>query len=253
MDLQLEGRTALVTGASAGIGAGIAACLADEGVRMALAGRNRSALEAVAADVVARGAPEPILLTADITTKAGCEAIARGAIDGLGGKVDILVNNAGGSRPLKGEETEEFWEEAFALNFASVRRVTAPIAPVMKANGFGRIINITGAMYGKVVNGAGASKAALLAWSRAKAFELAPHGITVNCVSPGRIESVQIMERLHPTEESRRAYIAENIPVGRFGKPEEFAVVVTFLASPRAGYVSAAHIPVDGGAVRIAV
>lgn len=253
MDLQLQGRTALVTGASAGIGAGIAECLAQEGVRLALAARSRDALEAVARKVIASGAPEPLLLIGDVATEAGCAAIAKGALDGLGGRLDILVNNAGGSRPLQGGETEAFWEEAHALNFSSARRIAAPIVPVMKAAGFGRIINVTGAMTGKAINGAAPSKAALLSWSRSLAFELAPHGITVNCVAPGRIESVQIMQRLHPTEASRQAFIADNIPAGRFGKPEEFAVVVTFLASPRAGYVSGAHIPIDGGAVRIGV
>ena len=153
----------------------------------------------------------------------------------------------------KGEETEAFWAEAFDLNFASARRVTGRIAPIMKTAGFGRIINITGALYGKAMNGAAPSKAALLSWSRMLAFELAPHGITVNCVAPGRINSVQIRERLHPTEESRQAFIRDNIPMGRFGEPTELGNVVTFLASPLASYVSGAHIPVDGGGVRLGV
>jgi 3-oxoacyl-[acyl-carrier protein] reductase len=131
--------------------------------------------------------------------------------------------------------------------------VTKSILPAMKANGYGRIVNITGALYGKSINGAGPSKAALLAWSRALSFELAAHGITVNCVAPGRINSVQILERLHPTETSRAAFIRDNIPAGRFGEPEELGALVAFLASPLAGYISGAHIPVDGAAVRIAV
>lgn len=253
MNLELKGRTALVTGASAGIGAGIAECLADEGVRLALAGRNRDTLQAVAEKLRARGAPQPVVLTGDVATEAGCTAVAEGALAAFAGQIDILVNNAGGSRPLQGAETEAFWEEAHALNFAAARRIATPIVPAMKAAGFGRIINVTGALTGKAINGAGPAKAALLSWSRSLAFELAPHGITVNCVAPGRIESVQIMQRLHPTEASRQAFIADNIPAGRFGKPEEFAVVVAFLASPRAGYVNGAHIPVDGGAVRISV
>jgi 3-oxoacyl-[acyl-carrier protein] reductase len=253
MDLELKGRTAIVTGASAGIGAGIAECLAREGTQLALAGRNRDALEQVAARARSLGAPAVHIITGDITTVEGAIAIADASRDALGGRVDILINNAGSSRPLKGDETEEFWEEAFALNFGSVRRMTRRIAPTMQAAKFGRIINVTGALYGKTINGAGAAKAALLAWSRALAFELTPHGITVNCVAPGRINSVQILERLHPTEESRQAFIRENIPAGRFGEPTEFGNLVTFLSSPLAGYISGASIPVDGGGVRIAI
>lgn len=254
MDLMLAGRTALVTGASAGIGVGIANCLAREGVRLALAGRNRSALEMVAERAREHGAPDVLVLVGDVATVAGCQSVADGALAALGGRVDILINNAGGSRPLGlAEETEEFWEEAHALNFASARRITKPVVAPMREHGFGRIINVTGALYGKAVNGAGPSKAALLAWSRAKSFELAPYGITVNCVAPGRINSVQILERLHPTEASRESYIRENIPAGRFGEPEEFGALVAFLSSPVAGYISGAHIPVDGAAVRIAV
>ncbi|MEZ5817468.1 MAG: SDR family oxidoreductase [Hyphomicrobiaceae bacterium] len=254
MDLQLAGRGALVTGASAGIGVGIAECLAREGVRLVLAGRNRGALEAVAARATSLGAPFVISVEGDVATEHGCAAVAAGALEALGGRVDILVNNAGGSRPLGGaEETEQFWEEAQALNFASARRITRPLLAPMKAAGFGRIVNITGALYGKSVNGAGAAKAALVAWARALSFELAPHGITVNCVAPGRINSVQILERLHPTEQSREAYIRDNIPMGRFGEPKELGALVAFLASPLAGYISGAHIPVDGAAVRIAV
>jgi 3-oxoacyl-[acyl-carrier protein] reductase len=253
MDLDLKGRTALVTGASAGIGVGIAECLAREGVRLALAGRNREALEAIGRRIAATGGGDAVLITADVATLAGTAAVAAQALVSLDGRVDILVNNAGGSRPLKGEETEEFWEEAHALNFASARRILKPLLGPMKAQRFGRVINITGAAVGKAVNGASPSKAALLAWSRAQSFELMPHGITVNCVAPGRINSVQILEKLHPTEASREAYIRENIPAGRFGEPAELGNLVAFLASPLAGYISGTSIPVDGGAVRIAV
>lgn len=254
MDLKLTGRTALVTGASAGIGVGIADCLAREGARLVLAGRNRDALTAIASRVKGLGAQSVDIALGDIATEDGCRAVALAALDALGGRVDILVNNAGGSRPLGAtEETEAFWEEAQALNFASARRIAKPLITPMKANGFGRIINVTGALYGKSINGAGAAKAALVAWARALSFELAPHGITVNCVAPGRINSVQILERLHPTEASREAFIKENIPMGRFGEPDELGALVAFLASPVAGYISGAHIPVDGAAVRIAV
>ncbi len=252
MDLLLKGRTALVTGASAGIGVGIAACLAREGVRLALAGRNRTALVDVARKLQAEGAVSPVIITADITKAADVARLAAEAQAGLG-HVDILVNNAGGSRPLKGEDDDAFWDEAVALNFTSARRLAKPLLPGMKQRKFGRIINITGAIYGKAINAAGPSKAALLTWSRALSFELAPHGITVNCIAPGRINSVQILEKLHPTEQSRADFINQNIPIGRFGEPEELGNLAAFIASPLASYISGAHIPVDGAAVRIAV
>ena len=159
MDLQLKGRTALVTGASAGIGTGIAECLGREGVKVALAGRDQTRLAGVATKLRAVGAPEPVIVTGDVTSEAGVADIAKAALGGLGGRIDILVNNAGGSRPLKGEETEEFWQEALELNFAAARRLSKFVIPSMRAQKYGRIINITGAMYGRVVNGAGPAKA----------------------------------------------------------------------------------------------
>jgi 3-oxoacyl-[acyl-carrier protein] reductase len=251
MDLAIAGRTALVTGASAGIGIGIAECLGREGVQLALAGRNRRALEDVARRVQSLGAPAPVLITGDVATKAGANTVANAALEAFGGRVDFLINNAGGSRPLKGAETDEFWQEAYDLNFQAARRLTSLLAPPMKAARAGRIINITGAIFGRAINGAGPAKAALLTWSRALAFELAPFDITVNCVAPGRINSVQILEKLHPTEESRADYIRQNIPAGRFGDPADMGHLVAFLVSPLAAYINGAHIPVDGGAVRL--
>ncbi|MEZ5854186.1 MAG: SDR family oxidoreductase [Hyphomicrobiaceae bacterium] len=254
MDLKLDGLAALITGASAGIGTGIAECLAREGARLALAGRNLGALEEMAERARKLGARDVVVLTGDISTTEGCESVAQGARDAFGGRVDILVNNAGGSRPLgPGQDTDAAWEESFALNFTSARRMTGLLIDPMKANGFGRVVNITGAIYGKAINAAGPAKAALLTWSRALAFEVAAKGITVNCVAPGRINSVQILERLHPSDASRQAYIKDNIPIGRFGEPAELGVLVAFLASPLAGYISGAHIPVDGGAVRMGI
>ena len=252
MNLELTGRTALVTGASAGIGAGIAECLGREGVRLALAGRDQARLEKVANRVVEVGGPAPVLVTGDIAAADGLVAITKAALAGLG-TIDILVNNAGASRPLKGEETDAFWEEAIALNFTPARRLTKALEGGMKDRGFGRIINITGAIVGRVVNGAGPAKAAMLTWSRAKAFELAPFGITVNCIAPGRINSIQTLEKLHPTEASRAEYIRQNIPAGRFGEPVELGNLAAFIASPLAAYINGAHIPVDGGAVRFAI
>lgn len=253
MDLQLSGKSALVTGASAGIGAGIAMALAQEGVSVVLCGRNRAGLDDVATQIERVGARKPLVLVGDIGAKTGPSDIAAAGLEAVGGRVDILVNSAGGSRQLKGGEGDEFWEEALNLNFVAARRLTERVVPAMRAARWGRIVNITGATTAPKLNATSPAKAALASWSRTLAFELGADGITVNTIAPGRINSIQILTRLHPTEQSRADYIRQNIPAGYFGEPHDIGHLVAFLASPLARYVSGAAIPVDGGAVRLAL
>lgn len=246
MDLNLEGRTALVSGASAGIGAGVARVLAREGVRVAITARRRDLLEQLAAQIAGTGAEPPLVVAGDVTDAQDVKRIVAEAAAALG-SIDLLVNCAGGSRPTRPDAPDADWDEAFALNFTAARRLSQSVLPPMQTRQWGRIVNISGSMEPRSLNAASAAKAALHLWAKGLSCDVAAQGITVNTLAPGRINSEQILARLHPSEESRRAFIARNIPIGYFGEPEDIGHLVAFLASPLARYITGAVIPVDGG------
>jgi 3-oxoacyl-[acyl-carrier protein] reductase len=244
MDLQIRDKTALVTGASIGIGRGVALGLAREGVRLALAARRAELLEDVAAEVVAAGAVRPVLISEDLLLEGAPARIARAALAGLG-SVSILINNAGGSRPFKLDATEEQWHEAMTLNFTRQRQLTHSLLDQMIGAKWGRIITMTGKSEPEGINGAFSAKAAVHAWAKGLSREVGKHGITVNCIPPGRIMSEQI--RRNYTPQYRQWQAEHEIPVGRYGEPEDVANLVCFLASPLAAYITGSVIPVDGG------
>jgi len=250
MNLNLSGKTALVTAASGGIGSGVAEALAEAGVRVAISGRTLTSLEMMAERLASRAGGLPAIVVGDVCAKDGPARIAAEAAAALGGRIDILVNNAGGARPITEEADDAYWEEAFTLNFMAARRLTDLVIPAMKAERWGRIISISGALVARKLSAAIPAKAALVSWSRTLAFELGPFGITVNTIAPGRINTAQILTKLHPTEQSRADYIKQNIPAGYFGEPYDIGHLTAFLASPLARYINGAAIPVDGGAVR---
>ncbi|MCL2586034.1 MAG: SDR family oxidoreductase [Streptosporangiales bacterium] len=240
MDLGLEGRTALITGASSGIGRAIALGLAAEGARTVVTARREERLRELSAEVAARGGTEPVVVVCDFTDHDAPDVVAAAA-----GPVDILVNNAGGSRAFGLEGTEEDWEEALTLNFTRHRQLTSRLLPGMTGAGWGRIINITGKSEPEGVNGAFAAKAAMHAWAKGLSREVGRHGITVNSIPPGRIMSEQIRRNYSPEYRERQS--REEIPVGEYGQPEDIAHLACFLASPLARYITGAVIPVDGG------
>ncbi len=246
MDLELKGRVAVVTGASAGIGRGTAKVLAREGATVVIVARREPLLGSLADEIAAEGLPRPVIVAGDLQDRPQVASIASRTLAGTG-HVDILVNNAGGSRMLAVDASDEQWDEAFSLNFDSVRRLTQAFLPSMRGRRWGRIVNITGSLEPRTVNGANAAKAAVHAWAKGLACDVAAEGITVNCLMPGRIHSEQIDRRLHPTPESRDAFIRANIPAGYFGEPEDMASMIAFFCSPKARYVTGQRLYVDGG------
>ena len=245
MDMQLKGRTALVTGASAGIGRGIALALAGEGVKLALTARRVDRLREVAAEITAAGGPAPVLVEQDMYAEDAAQRLASEAVKGLG-RVDILINNAGGSRSFKDLHVSEAqWQEAMTLNFHRPRQLADALIDQMIANRWGRIINITGKSEPEHVNGAFCAKAGMHSWAKGLSRMVGKHGITVNCIPPGRIHSEQIFRNYTP--EYRQWQCDNEIPMGRYGEPEDLANLVTFLASPLASYITGTVIPVDGG------
>lgn len=245
MDLQLTGKTALVTGASAGIGRGIAKALAAEGVHTVIAARRKEALDELAAEITDEGNPAPTVITSDLYEDDASRKLATAALNAVG-HIDILINNAGGSRPFADLHVdEERWEEAFTLNFHRPRQLADALIDQMIERKFGRIINITGKSEPDHVNGAFCAKAGMHSWAKGLSRMVGPHGITVNSIPPGRIHSEQIYKNYTP--EYRQWQCENEIPMARYGEPEDLAALATFLSSPIASYITGTVIPVDGG------
>jgi 3-oxoacyl-[acyl-carrier protein] reductase len=227
-----------------GIGRAIARGLAAEGVKIAVVARRKNLLEELAGEIAREQNPAPHLIVQDIMAADSAARIRDAALTALG-HVEILINCAGGSRPLPLDAGEDRWEEAITLNFTRVRQLTHAILPNMIERKWGRIVNITGKSEPEHVNAAFSAKAAIHAWAKGLSRDIGRHGITVNSIAPGRIMSEQI-RRNYPPEERERMSRTE-IPVGRYGEPEELAVMAVWLSSPLARYITGTVIPVDGG------
>lgn len=245
MDLELSGKIAVVTGTSVGLGREIARVLAGEGVRTVVVARRAELLTTLQDKIEKSGGPRPLALPLDLHEPDAATRIRDAALSAYG-RVDILINNAGGSRPIPWDSPDAAWEESFSINFTAVRRTTQALLPGMIERRWGRVLCVTGSAEPSSVNAAVAAKAGVHAWAKGLSREVGKHGITINCLSPGRIHSEQIDQRLHPTPESQ-AEFARNIPLGYFGDPADLAFLAAFLCSPKARYITGERIHVDGG------
>jgi 3-oxoacyl-[acyl-carrier protein] reductase len=248
MELGIEGRTALVTGASQGIGRGCAAALAREGARVALASRSRERLDEAAAGIDG----ETVVFEADSEDLDRLAALPGEVADALG-PVDILVANTGGP-PFGGalDHGIDAWEAAYRSLVLAPRVLIEAVVPGMRERSWGRIVNVGSTSVREPIPGlalSNANRMAAVGLLKTLASELGGDGITVNTIATGRIATARLADpsgSLEPAEQAARA----DVPVARLGTPEEYGDLVAFVCSDRAGYLTGTVIPLDGGALR---
>jgi len=259
-DLGLSGRVALVTAASKGLGQGIALALAESGAEVAICSRDQGRISAAGAEIAGRTGREVLAMAADVSKRDEAQRLVTEVAQCFG-RLDILVTNAGGPPPGQFDALDDdAWAGAVELTLMSTIRLIRAALPHLRASGHGRIINVTSTSAKQPIGGLITSnvlRAGVTGLAKTLADELGPHNILVNNVAPGRIAT----ERLRQLDQARAQRTGEGadeirqaneaqIPLGRYGRVEEFASVVVFLASDWASYVTGTTIQVDGGAVR---
>lgn len=260
MDLGLKGKTAFVLGGGRGLGRGIADALAAEGVDVALASRDKAALERAVLDITAKTGSRALPLVADLAEQESVQTAFDEAERALG-PVDILVNNSGGPPPSgAGGVDASVWREQFERMVLAIIRLTDVALPGMRRRKWGRILTVASSGVVEPIPALGLSntlRSALVGWSKTLAQEVACDGITVNVLVPGRIATDRVRALDAHTASQSGAHAqdvtaerAVQIPVGRYGTIAEFGAVAAFLASQKASYVTGSLIRVDGGAMR---
>ncbi len=260
MDLGISGKRALVTGASQGIGRAIAEALAAEGVKVIISSRNRDKCAEQALNIAQKYNTEAHGISCDLSNSEDIER-AVNMVQDLYGGVDILVNNTGG--PPFGAISKvdvKTWRDQFESMVLSVFRLTDLILPGMRAQNWGRVIIVSSTGVVEPIPELGISntlRVSLANWAKTLSYEIAKNNITINMLMPGRIGTERLenlykmnMERTGKTIEQVKEDVASVIPIGRVGRPEEFASLAVFLASENASYITGTATPIDGGLTR---
>lgn len=246
VDLGLEGRSALVTAASRGLGRACAEALVAEGAKVFISSRDAAAIEATGKAIGAAG-----WQASDLSKPGVPEPLVKAAVAKLGG-LDVLVVNAGGPPPGTFQTTSlEAWDTAYQLTLMSAVRLVNASLPHLKRSGQGRIVFITSISVRQPLPNitlSNALRAAVTGLAKTLSRELAPDAITVNCLAPDKILTDRIRQIAGESEEQLKR-MAEEAPMGRFGEPAEFAAACAFLCSRQAGYISGQTLGVDGGAL----
>lgn len=259
MDFGLTGKVAWVLGASSGLGRASADSLAREGADVALSARRESLLKEIASEIEGGGGGRSLPVALDVTDRDAIHDVAARVASELG-PIDILVANAGGPPPgIFSDIGDDTLHDAFTLTTESAWQLAKAVVPQMRERKQGCIVFLTSGSTKEVVPGlllSNMMRAAVVGMAKTMSKELGPDGIRVVCVAPGRIETARVQSLDETTAQSSgrsieevRAANRERIPLGRYGRPEEFGDVVAFVASPRASYVSGTTVLVDGGAL----
>jgi len=260
MDMGLGGTVALVTASSEGIGKAVALGLAREGAHLVMCARRTDVLVGAAEEISNQTGMQVLAVDCDVSVKADIEDLVARTIKRFG-RLDVLVNNAGG--PPFGQFTQhgdDAWQQAFDMNLLSAVRLIREALPHLQTSGRGRIINLTSTSVKQPIDGlilSNSIRAGVVGMAKTLATELARFGITVNNIAPGRIDTERIRELVRDraaaqgiSEEEARQAEAGQIPVGRYGTPEEVANLAVFLASDKASYITGTTIQVDGGLIK---
>jgi 3-oxoacyl-[acyl-carrier protein] reductase len=263
MDMGIQGKVAVVCGASTGLGRATAMSLAREGVRVAICARNRKNVEAAAAEIDSKAGVTVLGFAADVTDGKAIDSMLD-EVRSKWGAPEILVNNSGGPPPGNFQDTsEEAWDAAHKLTLLAAVSLTRKVLPAMKEKRWGRIVTITSLTVkqpNETLILSNTYRTGLTAFMKTLAGEVAPLGITVNCVCPGFTETERLAELAQNLAAKRHVTVAQvredwikAIPAGRLGRPEEIGDLITYLASDRAAYITGASVLADGGHIKALV